>query len=793
MSRFSSYLMILMGGAMVLFGFFREASADTQVSDSNKTGNESSALTEIVVTAQRRSESLERTPVAITVLTPTMLQERAITTESDLQSAVPGLLVRQQDTSNNLNYSIRGQTVENFTSSQPAVLPYLNEVPVTPDSATAFYDLQSVQVLKGPQGTLFGRNATGGAVLFTTAPPTNDLGGYIDVKFGDYSRQDVEGALNIPLNDRFLLRLAGHFEHRDGFAYNIYDNSHPGEVLDEDFRATLLMKLSDQLTNTLVVDGSHSGGSNTPVVASSIYTVGSKNGPYPLASITAALFSPFLDTAFGLPGAWAAYLAAHPKAYPGGVVAFTALQNSRSPYVVDEISTDAHKAAHWLISDTATYDFSDDTRIKDIASFSGAYSKDLLDYTGTPYGIDYQGPDGFRRSNRQITEELELLGKTLDSRLAYVAGLFMLNARSPQSADSTVFDLSPVSPQSVAAANTVQFDKAYAGYFQGTYDLSDATGVQGLGFTSGGRYTHEIISMDYLADDSLVKALGKGPQGFLNSTNQVSWQFGVQEQLNSDLLLYAVARHSFRTGGFNFGAAPIGGLAQQGGVFFKPEITHDVEVGSKYQGTLGGMPVHLNVALYKQWTADVQRLVTANVPVFGLSALTVNVPESQVSGVETDFQIDPAPWLNLGGSTAYTNARYSNGATTLFGQNVDYGPYPDAPRWTGNLFVQTNFPLHDNIGTLTVRSDVYTQAKFYYGSLESTLSPGTVLPGYTLVNFRLGLRDIGGTKLSLAAHVKNAFNRIYYVGGLDDGPSLGENCILPGEPRTFFLEGRYEF
>jgi len=156
---------------MLLVALPRSGRADSaNVGDADNAG-----LAEIVVTAQRRSENLEKTPVAVSVVSGEDLSKRQIVSESDLQAAVPGLTVRATSSSEQLNYAIRGQSVDAFSGSRPAVLPYIDEVQVNNNSSTAFYDLASVQVLKGPQGTLFGRNATGGAVLFTTAKPTDEV------------------------------------------------------------------------------------------------------------------------------------------------------------------------------------------------------------------------------------------------------------------------------------------------------------------------------------------------------------------------------------------------------------------------------------------------------------------------------------------------------------------------------------------------------------------------------------------------------------------------------------------
>ena len=130
-------------------------------------------LEEIIVTAQRRDQSLAKAPVAVSVLTAEALARTQIVSEEDLRSAVAGLSVRTGLGSNQLNYSLRGQSRDAYSGTRPGVLPYINEVQIGgAGGSTAFYDLQSVQVLKGPQGTLFGRSATGGAVLFTTARPT---------------------------------------------------------------------------------------------------------------------------------------------------------------------------------------------------------------------------------------------------------------------------------------------------------------------------------------------------------------------------------------------------------------------------------------------------------------------------------------------------------------------------------------------------------------------------------------------------------------------------------------------
>ena len=215
-----------------------------------------------MVTAQRVRTDLERTPVSVAVLNNADLTERAIVTETDLQIAVPGLIVRGAQNSNQLNYVIRGQTLDPDSGSQPAVLPYVNEVQFNNGQvASAFYDLESIQVLKGPQGTLFGRNSTGGAVLFTTTKPSDEFGGYLTVRAGNYNMESVEGALNLPIvPDKVLLRVAGYQQYRQGFQYDTVDGKNVGEIQRAAGRISLVLKPTEDLTNTTVFDYLRSGG-----------------------------------------------------------------------------------------------------------------------------------------------------------------------------------------------------------------------------------------------------------------------------------------------------------------------------------------------------------------------------------------------------------------------------------------------------------------------------------------------------------------------------------------------------
>jgi iron complex outermembrane receptor protein len=754
-------------------------------------------LQEIVVTAQRRSENAERTPLTVTALSQDALQIKGVTSESDLQSSVPGLTVRTTSNSNQLNFAIRGQSVDTFSASPSAVLQYFDEIQITPYSATPFFDLQSVQVLKGPQGTLFGRNGTGGAVLFTSAAPTNELGGYATVRFGDYSSRYAEGALNVPLvDDRLLLRVAGTYQYHDGYTYNIWDNRRVGTVQRGGLRGSLFAKISDSLTNTTVIDYNSSGGSDVPNVAYSAYAPGSTNRGIPLASTGALLFSPALDAVTG-PGSWAAYLAAHPKVFAGGLVAYTALQNSRGPYVADVDSSLTHQAHGITVSNVTRWDIAPDLTLKNILGYSYSYAFDVQEYDGTPYQIEGEGepganPAGGWFSTRSYSEELQLQGSALDSQLQYTTGLYYSNDGSSQGNTVYFFDVSPLIPVTIENLPSKSFNKSYAVYGQGTYDLSRATGIEGLSLTGGLRFT----KVDY-EQVAVPGAPNYGEPGFPNilssDAKKASWQIGAQQQINAETMVYVTSRHSFRSGGFNPQSPARPGTSAEGGAAFNPETTTDVELGAKFQGAIAGVPVRLNAALYEQWVNDVQRTIYATVPNFGLAALTVNIPQARIRGVESDFEIRPANWLSVGGNVAYTDGRYTKNQVNVFGDIQNYGPFSDTPRWAGSAFTQVNLPTPKTIGELSVRADLYSQSMFYFSSTADTISPFTDIRGYTLTNFRVALDNVGGSSLSLAASLRNAFDRVYYTGGLATGVITSINSVSPGAPRTFYVEARYKF
>ena len=749
------------------------ASPATSVNDSDM---------DIIVTAQRRAETLERTAVAVSVVSAETLIERAITTETDLQSAVPGLTVKTGQNENQLNFSLRGQSVDPFSSSRPSVLPYFNEVQVGGVGGTALYDLSSVQVLKGPQGTLFGRNSTGGAVLYTSQKPAKEFGGYILARVGNFSARQLEGAIDVPLiGDVALLRVAGQIQRRDGFQRNLYRDERLGEIRRENVRISLTLKPTSGLSNDLVVDYGHSDGNSLSSVVYNVLPLGAAAFvPFNF------LFSPAVDSAFG-PGTWAAYLAAHPKVDPDGLIPFAAKQKARGPYIVDVDSPNYYRQTKVIVSNVTALKISPAATIKNVLGYVRAKFSGAGEFDGTPYGGDANGPDGRAGVIEQFSEELQVLG-TISGRLDYVAGGYYSHETDNTRSTSVIFDLAPVSPPINQINNGKFTNDTYAVYAQGTYDV----GLAGLKLTAGGRYSIEKTQFVRASDDTYVTAPLPAYDFNQRATfKKFSWTVGLEDQVTNELLLYAKARRSFRSGGFNYFAPPTAGFGNASGGAYRPETATDVELGAKYRGFVGNLPVRFNFAAYNMWVLDVQRAFYAQI--FGnLAAITVNVPRAQITGIEVDGSIDPVSWLTIGGSANYTNARFtSNIVNVVDNPQARFDTYPDTPEFAGAIYANIKAPVSDHLKA-NLRGDIYAQTFTYFSSTAKSLTPGAKIPGYALANLRAGIGDIDNN-WSLSVVAKNVFDKVYYTGGVGFANIFSLNTVVPGDRRTFLIEARFNF
>jgi len=758
--------------------------------ESGATSRPAETSGEIVVTAQRKEEALSKVPVSVVAFDAEALKTRVVTSEQDLGALVPGLLVKTGQNSNQISFSMRGQTLDPFSGTSPAVLTYLNEAPLPGgNTASAFFDFSSLQVLKGPQGTLFGRNATGGAVLYSTPTPGNEVSGYLTLRAGERSLFQAQGAIDLPVvKDILSIRVAGDYTKQDGYLKNINTGSTLGDKDSKSGRITVLFTPSDTFRNTMLFQYSDMGGTEGTGGLFSYYKVGQTNNGFAL--------NPTLDFVYGPNSPFGALVGdgpAGPGKFPGGVEGYLNFQK-KNPYKVWLSHDLPHKAHVAFFSNTTEVDVSDNMKIKNIFSYVDTFSRTPGNLAGSPFGALWlynrpgstglgKGPPGGETfETKRWTEELQLQGSAADGRLDYIVGFFMADSKQKDYIPVQVGEDLPVPLADIAYHYRVK-NKSTAVFSQLTYKITDQ-----LTAAIGGRYSWEKVGLSQLAG-----SLFTGAPDQSKKLKAPSWTFNLQYQIDSQNMVYFAQRGSFRSGNFNGTVIPFGNLN-----LFKNEKTHDFELGYKYAGRVGDAPARFNIALYQQVVKNAQHAIYA---VIGgnPAGFTVNVPKKKIKGVEADASIGVADWMTLGFNVAYTDAKYTknivdvSGLTGTPGYNIEFNSYPDTPEWAGSAFVDFKLPVGDDIGDMHLRADVFTQTKTYFSSNEFSQTPGTRLSGYTTANFRYSWNEIMGGPVSAAVYLRNAFDKMHYVSGFVMGGAGGYNTALPGEPRTIGAEVSVKF
>ncbi len=773
--------------------------------DNGAVDDQSGALEEIVVTARRQNEDLEKVPLAVVALSRSALTEQHVTNEQELQTAVPGLLTVASTSTNQLAFSLRGQAVDAFSYTSPTVLTYFNEFQTGGTTATTFFDLRSVQVLKGIQGTLFGRNATGGAVLYTTTQPGKALEGYFNYTAGNFNEQKVEGAVTIPLAEWASVRLAAEDEHRDGYEHNLYLDIDEGSIDNRNFRGTLLLTPLDALQNTTTIQYGRQFGDSGASKIAGVYV----NCPPSPSCAAVELYPPAVPTGGTYPAKLASY---------NGLLNFVAMEARQPFWNIWNDADGGHNAQLKEAVNKTTYTVNDDLSIKNILGYNKVTSRDQNDADGSPFELLTSGAsggpneEGLVYSTEQYSEELQLAGTAFAKRLNYLVGGYYDRDNEGQNAPvnvgcgSIAFPVTPENPSGCEIPGGIRYnfendEESRALFGQATYELID-----NLRATAGYRETWEDINFRYVDDGSVpedVHQLAGVPLPPILSEREPSWTLGLDYQLTSETLLYIVQRGGFRAGGFN-GASAV--QTSTGATIidsYKPEIARDLELGIKYAGRLGGLPVRINADVYEERVRDAQRVVSTD-----LSSFTVNADKTQVDGFELDALIDLTSWLQAGLDYAYTDARYTNGSThftevnaitgAIDNRSVILGPYADAARNAGSLYLRLAHELPSSLGQLVVRQDIYSQSYFYYSNFAASvnvppngigpLDPNTKIGGYTILNARVEWNNIAGSRVHAAAYVRNMLNKQYEVGGVGLGATVGLDTVILGTPRMAALE-----
>lgn len=792
----------------------------------------------IVVTARRREERLQNVPISIKVFSQATLTNRNIQTSEELATNTPSLSANTNFGNQNTTFAIRGFVQD--IGTQPSVGTYFadvvsprggsNQLPIGDSLNTgSLFDLQNVQVLKGPQGTLFGLNTTGGDVLLVPQKPTYALEGYLEAGYGNYDANTVEGVINVPISDKIRLRIGVSHGDRDGYENNNsgIGPSHFGDLDYTAVRASLVVDVTDDIENYSIFSYNRSDetGSVQKVVGCNPYAVPGN----PIASFEGNLF-----------GTLACEQLAREKN-----TGFYTIQNAlANPYSNFET---------WQAINTTTWRATDDITIKNIASY--AELKD--DYNAGLFGTNFilsdvpvagsffpkgsslfftdsQPPPGADSANQStFTEELQVQATALDSRLTYQGGVYLElsdplgtenGSESPTLADCTnaaAFDCTnPLGEGEVGLTVGRERSKDIGVYSQATYALTDQ-----LKLTGGARYTwdntsdgNNLISYNLAGRNfpSLTPlCTNPGSSGLpacytsiLESSRAPTWLLDLDYNPFDTTLLYAKYSRGYRAGGVVQSlSAPFD--------TYGPERVNAYEAGLK-QTFLGAVNGTFNVDGFYNDFANQQLQIgfdpkpgEAVAPASGIA----NAGRSRIYGAEVDASITPFP-----GFTATLDYTYLNTEITkisplatpaaspyvVVNQAIEGDPLVLSPENKLTLSGNYTLPVAPELGKIAIgASFIYTDPQLAdYTDTTALISPSNVpnlavrdlayLQARHLLNLNANWTSIFGSAFDLTAFATNVTGEKYYtfVAGLYSG-SLGFETAELGEPTFYGFKLRY--
>jgi iron complex outermembrane recepter protein len=745
-------------------GWGRAAVADTTL-DTTPSSSRGDSLEEVVVTARRREENSQSVPISVTAFSQKDMDEKNIHTMNDLQYSVPSLTVGGVGAGfrDNPQVNLRGQGVS--AAGQNGVVQYFDEVPVPVDrfgqtgligGPGMYFDMDSVQVLKGPQGTLFGRNATGGALLLQTKKPTDAFGGYIEVAAGNYNDREISGALNLPLfSDTLLVRIAASGKTRDGFTRSLGTPSDPngGLMLDNQNysaeRISVTYRPTTEIDNEFVYSGLSSHNNGT----SDILTYVDPNGP------AAALYPGLLQA-----------LAAQQKLGPR-----TQLATSVDP---------KNNRDSAFITDIFSYQISSNLKFRNIFGYMKSRINESLDLDGSPYPIQDYPPYLQKDDTEQFTEEAQLQGISFDQKLSWTVGAFYLNLPAKPYVYVPQDLLGVASVISHEAA-----ERSVAGYAQGTYDLS--SWVDGLKATAGVRYTS-----DY--EYSLAQSLNANAQCTVPpppNTDQncaslqkghfhaPTWTLGLDDQITPKTLIYLASRRGYHSGGFNLFGDPSAGHFSVG-----PEYVTDEELGVKSDWSIGDTQGRTNVAIYHQAYTAIQIGQTILSPTGVPEFIIANAANASIWGAEFEATVNVTRDFQVGGFFDWLDFRYKN-----FEPGVDVA-YAEAtktdqrPPIKFGLNTRYRLPLDESIG------EISASATYAWQSRNGDHSQvGGIQDEFGILNLNLNWDHIARGPVDATFFMTNVTNKTYVLTPNPFASSFGYSTSIYGEPRMYGIRLKYSF
>jgi iron complex outermembrane receptor protein len=808
---------------------------------------------DIIVTARRVEERIQNVPISITVFNQQQLSNRNVIDGQQLAAFTPSLSAEGRFGPAATSYAIRGFVQDIGTA--PSVGVYFDEVvaprgpaPSTPagdgSGPGMFFDLQNVQVLKGPQGTLFGRNTTGGAVILVPRKPTDKLEGYVEGSLGNYDMRRIQAVLNIPVTDTFRVRFGLDREKRDGYMKNLL-NVGPSKFDDVNYislRASAVWDITPDIENYTVAT----------------YTKSNTNG-HVMKAVAGNCSVPLI-----------------------GEICGTIAQEKAAGFytLASDSAVASDRVWQWQVINKTKWQVNDNLTLRNIVSYARLETDMISPVAGTnfvvpanAYGPGYPSadsrfslfvigppPGGHTSNHSTFTEEARAEGNADGGRLNYQAGVYYEYVRpeGPTGVQTTagLYCDNPalVSPScinltGIGALNYELIEQRFRDtgiYAQASYAVTSKLKLDaGFRYTwdSSNIYTRQIsyaftpmlqnahplpfLPLDGMPGDyydiiqnnstmigtitHCAQFLAAAPPLCAQSNSQKSsaptWLLGVDYKPQDDILLYAKYSRGYRTGTLKGDLPPAFQVLQ-------PEHVDTWEIGSKMQFS-GVVKGTFNLSAFYNNFRNQQ--IQVNFLQNPLSSITVppipglaNVGKSRIWGIEAEAHVDLFTGFTLDAGYTYLNTRVQKVNLPvlpltdpyIISGNIAVGdPLTYSPNHKLALTGTYTLPLDKSIGQVSISATwLYTSRQLYsYNGISypflATTEPGwdhSWLPANDLLNLNLNWNGFAGLPADLGIFVTNALDRHYYTAGF--GLSLyGMEAATAGEPRMYGVRLKYRF
>jgi iron complex outermembrane receptor protein len=743
---------------------------------------------DIVVTAQFRTQKLQDTPLAITAVSSTMLEARSQTSIADVTNQAPSVTLKSNSASYgpSLVANIRGVGQFDFHPAlEPGVGIYVDDVyySTLTGSILDLLDLDRIEVLRGPQGTLAGKNSIGGAVKLYSKKPEGSNTGYLSATYGSRSRIDVRGAFDLGITDNISARLAAVARSQDGYVDRLdYGCVHPGQGIPalRDSANCVLSKqgevnyraLRGQLrltpTDTLEINIIGDYTREKHEIAGSVLTYANYLGagdinPYPTPQ---KFDSRFICGKFCN---YSTYTSPADGNFPESTI----------PGQVD------YKG--WGVSGQIDWQLSDQLALVSITAYRKYLSIFSQEEDLSPMAISIGGPNSL--DFHAFSQEIRLSGDIADKTIEYTVGGFYLKQHtfytSRQDLRYPPGGLVFVSGDPVPAFTKAVFATA-------TWNVTDALSAVG-----GVRYNKEGKDYTYRRRDRAGNLLA-GQNALLDGQtgryrgDHWDYRIGAQYRFNPALMAYVQYSTGFKGGGVN--PRPFSVQQVQP---FGPETLKTFEIGAKTD--LFDRRLRLNLAAFTSKYNGIQ-LTLSDCPLFnppGLPAgvafpcsMPANVGSADIKGIEAEANIRPTDGLTLDASLSYLDFQYKSidplaGGPAGVQLNMK-SPY--TPEWKWSVGAQYEIPL-SGIGSITPRIDASYQSHVWGTSVNSIR---TLIPSYTVANGRLTYRNVGND-FELSLEVTNIFDKYYYLTSYEISTAAGIAHAQPARPREWAITAKKKF